>query len=141
MSTSQTPRTDEAQFGTGRVSVDFARTLERELTAAKAEVEKLKQMYDEQSRELIERGKDIDTLKTALHEPTTKLLQLKKQLDESGLMTAKYIARTVAWKVMAGELIDYCICKTGQDIASDCGECHRCKKKAAYQKLLKEDGG
>jgi hypothetical protein len=28
---SDTPRTDEAQFGTGRVSVDFARQLEREL--------------------------------------------------------------------------------------------------------------
>ena len=31
---SDTPRTDEAQFGTGRVSVDFARRLERELNAA-----------------------------------------------------------------------------------------------------------
>lgn len=30
-----TPRTDEAQFGTGRISVDFARRLERELTATK----------------------------------------------------------------------------------------------------------
>ena len=29
-----TPRTDEAQFGTGRVSVDFARQLERELNRA-----------------------------------------------------------------------------------------------------------
>ena len=28
-----TPRTDDAQFGTGRVSVDFARQLERELNA------------------------------------------------------------------------------------------------------------
>ena len=28
---SDTPRTDDAQFGTGRVSVDFARRLEREL--------------------------------------------------------------------------------------------------------------
>ena len=34
---SDTPRTDEAQFGTGRVSVDFARQLERELNAALAE--------------------------------------------------------------------------------------------------------
>ena len=38
---SNTPRTDEAQFGTGRVSVDFARKLERELNAANAEVERL----------------------------------------------------------------------------------------------------
>ena len=36
---SDTPRTDEAQFGTGRVSVDFARTLKRELNAANAEIE------------------------------------------------------------------------------------------------------
>jgi outer membrane lipopolysaccharide assembly protein LptE/RlpB len=36
-----TPRTDEAQFGTGRVSVSFARTLERELNAANVEVERL----------------------------------------------------------------------------------------------------
>lgn len=32
---SDTPMTDEAQFGTGRVSVDFARRLERELTEAR----------------------------------------------------------------------------------------------------------
>ena len=37
-----TPRTDEAQFGTGRVSVSFARTLERELNAATSEIERLR---------------------------------------------------------------------------------------------------
>ena len=36
---SDTPRTDEAQFGTGRVSVDFARQLERELNAINVEIE------------------------------------------------------------------------------------------------------
>jgi predicted RNase H-like nuclease (RuvC/YqgF family) len=36
-----TPRTDEAQFGTGRVSVSFARQLERELNAASVEIERL----------------------------------------------------------------------------------------------------
>ena len=36
---SDTPRTDEAQFGTGRVSVSFARQLERELNAANVEIE------------------------------------------------------------------------------------------------------
>ena len=40
---SDTPRTDEAQFGTGRVSVDFARTLESELNAAN---ERIKRMED-----------------------------------------------------------------------------------------------
>lgn len=38
---SDTPRTDEAQFGTGRVSVDFARTLERELNAANDHIKRL----------------------------------------------------------------------------------------------------
>ena len=37
----ETPRTDEAQFGTGRVSVSFARQLERELNAAHVEIERL----------------------------------------------------------------------------------------------------
>ncbi len=37
---STTPRTDEAQFGTGRVSVDFARHLETELAAMTARAEK-----------------------------------------------------------------------------------------------------
>jgi ribosomal protein L12E/L44/L45/RPP1/RPP2 len=34
-----TPRTDEAQFGAGRVSVSFACQLERELNAANVEIE------------------------------------------------------------------------------------------------------
>jgi hypothetical protein len=36
---SDTPETDEAQFGTGRVSVDFAKRLERERNEARAELE------------------------------------------------------------------------------------------------------
>lgn len=44
---SDTPRTDEAQFGTGRVSVDFARTLERELNAAN---ERIKCLIEERDR-------------------------------------------------------------------------------------------
>ena len=38
---SDTPRTDEAQFGTGQISVSFARQLERELNAANVEIERL----------------------------------------------------------------------------------------------------
>ena len=38
-----TPRTDEAQFGTGRVSVDFARQLERELNAANDRIKQLEE--------------------------------------------------------------------------------------------------
>ena len=40
---SDTPRTDEAQFGTGRVSVGFARQLELELNAAN---DRIKQLED-----------------------------------------------------------------------------------------------
>ena len=39
MNESKTPRTDEAQFGTGRVSVDFARQLETELNEANRKLE------------------------------------------------------------------------------------------------------
>ena len=38
---SDTPQTDEAQFGTGRVSVDFARRLERELVEAREQRDRL----------------------------------------------------------------------------------------------------
>ena len=38
-----TPRTDEAQFGTGRVSVSFARQLERELNAANERIKRLEE--------------------------------------------------------------------------------------------------
>ena len=43
---SETPRTDEAQFGTGRVSVSFARQLERELNAANARIKRLEEAGD-----------------------------------------------------------------------------------------------
>ena len=41
-----TPRTDEAQFGTGRVSVSFARQLERELNAANQHIKRLEEAGD-----------------------------------------------------------------------------------------------
>ena len=40
---SDTPMTDEAQFGTGRVGVDFARRLERELNAANERIKQLEE--------------------------------------------------------------------------------------------------
>jgi hypothetical protein len=43
---SNTPRTDEAQFGTGRVSVSFARQLERELNAAQQRIKRLEEAGD-----------------------------------------------------------------------------------------------
>jgi hypothetical protein len=61
-----TPRTDEAQFGTGRVSVSFARQLERELTAANWNVERLTKAN------------------LQLREGCEELKQLIKRLEEAG---------------------------------------------------------
>lgn len=44
---SDTPRTDEAQFGTGRVSVGFARQLELELNAANDRIKRLEEAGDD----------------------------------------------------------------------------------------------
>jgi len=41
-----TPRTDEAQFGTGRVSVDFARQLERELNYCQKRLAQVNEEYE-----------------------------------------------------------------------------------------------
>ena len=50
---SETPRTDEAQFGTGRVSVSFARQLERELNAANQRIKQLEQENDAMRADLL----------------------------------------------------------------------------------------
>jgi hypothetical protein len=52
---SDTPRTDEAQFGTGRVSVGFARQLELELNAANDRIKRLEEAGDKMA-ELIDGG-------------------------------------------------------------------------------------
>jgi hypothetical protein len=56
---SDTPRTGDAQFGTGRVSVDFARQLERELDAANAIIRQ-QQLLDEENLRLKERIKRLE---------------------------------------------------------------------------------
>jgi hypothetical protein len=45
-----TPRTDDAQWGTGKVTTDFARTLERELTAALARIAELEAQAEQDPR-------------------------------------------------------------------------------------------
>jgi len=57
-----TPRTDEAQFGTGRVSVNFACQLERELNAANDRIKRLEEAGDVMAQELVRRElrKEID---------------------------------------------------------------------------------
>ena len=44
---SDTPETDNAQFGTGRVSVDFARRLEKERDEARKDVRDLMEQYQD----------------------------------------------------------------------------------------------
>ena len=56
---SDTPRTDEAQFGTGRVSVDFARQLERELNSANTIIRQ-QQLLDEENLRLQDRIKRLE---------------------------------------------------------------------------------
>ena len=53
---SDTPRTDEAQYGTGRVSVDFARILERELNAANERIKRLEEAGDRLQMLIEEQG-------------------------------------------------------------------------------------
>ena len=62
---SDTPRTDEAQFGTGRVSVDFTRTLERELNSANTIIRQ-QQLLDEENLRLQERIKRLEEAGDAL---------------------------------------------------------------------------
>jgi hypothetical protein len=60
---SDTPRTDEAQFGTGRVSVDFARQLERELNAAlAANAELLERLRERTESHLAASARDVQTI-------------------------------------------------------------------------------
>ena len=49
---SDTPRTDEAQFGTGQISVSFARILERELNAANQRIKRLEDSYAAKDKQL-----------------------------------------------------------------------------------------
>jgi septal ring factor EnvC (AmiA/AmiB activator) len=51
---SDTPRTDEAQFGTGRVSVSFARQLERELNESNQRIKRLEeQLMDSKNKHAV----------------------------------------------------------------------------------------
>jgi len=60
---SDTPRTDEAQFGTGRVSVDFARQLERELNAAlAANAELLERLQEARESHIIATARKVQTI-------------------------------------------------------------------------------
>jgi len=64
---SNTPRTDEAQFGTGRVSVNFACQLERELNAANSIIRQ-QQLLDEENLRLQDRIKRLEEALESIRE-------------------------------------------------------------------------
>jgi hypothetical protein len=58
---SDTPRTSQAQFGTGRVSVEFARQLERELNASNDSNTKLEDIIKRAGSAFFSEGSDKET--------------------------------------------------------------------------------
>jgi hypothetical protein len=58
---SDTPRTSQAQFGTGRVSVDFCQQLERELNASNDSNTKLEDIIHRASCAFFSEGSDKET--------------------------------------------------------------------------------
>ena len=81
---SDTPRTDEAQFGTGQISVSFARTLERELNAAHVEIE--------------EKRKDIVYLATEKAELENYVMRLEEAGDALANTQTYDLLETVNWR-------------------------------------------
>ena len=81
---SDTPRTDEAQFGTGRVSVDFARKLERELNADNAEIEEKRKdvvWLATEKAKLEERIKRLEDSYAAKDQQLSNLLHICRDND------------------------------------------------------------
>lgn len=101
---SDTPRTDEAQFGTERVSVSFARQLERELNAANELIKRLEEagpagfstVSTEDRQEQLRRMKQreaaiwreleiylpiVDTMKTALSNLEEEIKRLEREVE------------------------------------------------------------
>ena len=63
---SDTPQTDEAQFGTGRVSVDFASRLERELVETREQRDKWMEKYIQQNRENVQLKREVEGWKVVV---------------------------------------------------------------------------
>lgn len=60
-----TPETDEAQFGTGRVSVDFARRLERERDEAREKLRDLERRNHDTNRKLSDALAELEDWRNA----------------------------------------------------------------------------
>ena len=82
---SDTPRTDNAQWGTGKVTTDFARQLERELNAANIRIEGLRAVVERfeelpantEKADLVQNCKNLATQLNAANERI-------KRLEEAG---------------------------------------------------------
>jgi DNA repair ATPase RecN len=88
---SDTPETDAAQFGTGRVSVDFARRMERERAEAREKNARLREIisranrdYDEQIELFRAEGNKLrDSLQALSQSLAETCVKLKAERDEA----------------------------------------------------------
>jgi len=76
-----TPRTDDAQWGTGKVTTDFARTLERELAHERERSRLLLTAMNERDDGYIESRKRMSALESALAAEREKVRALRNALQ------------------------------------------------------------
>jgi len=86
-----TPRTDDAQWGTGKVTTDFARALERELTALTAERDRWREIAQTASAE---REHNANVASAAIAERD----QLRADCENETKWAAHYLAESIAVK-------------------------------------------
>lgn len=131
MSTNETPRTDNATFvthirGEQRpvVSAFIANDIEKELTVAKAEVERLNKAIDQLTTDVNYVG-GVQYWQGIANLNAIKLLNVIKIRD--------------AWKKMAGDIMDQL--DSWSNLHPNHVTSGDVEVKAAYEKLLKEDEG
>lgn len=84
---SDTPETDEAQFGTGRVSVDFARRLERERDEARNSKERFSGLLKYLSDKVpSEGGKEVGDAIDSIVQERDQLRKVADELRVNGLL-------------------------------------------------------
>ena len=85
MNTRPTPETDEAQFGTGQVSVDFARRLESERDEARFDLEFRRRLGDWQNKTINELTHALDEAREQrdrLVEALKTIIQIYENVDK-----------------------------------------------------------
>ena len=80
---SDTPETDDAQWGTGKVTTDFARRLERERDEAREERDIALLEAEEISQELANARKQIEGLNNFANERYEEIQKVRKERDEA----------------------------------------------------------